>query len=453
MNYIGIDIGSSFIKAAILDTENRAIRDVTRLPTPERLPAPNSSIYEVDVVSIMRSVTAMIDQCADKRGPIAGILLSTQMHGFVLCDAAGEPLTNYISWQDTRGSVPYGKEAASSFERISSVVSSEQIEKSGTKLKPGLAACNLHHWMAHHGRVAEQNNVRFCTLGSFIIFKLTGRHACHITNAAPTGFADVERRAWNLETIRAVGCESLVFPDIVDEQDICGYYDSPYGRIPVYPDIGDHQASVLGALGGNSHTAIVSGGTAGIVSLVSPEAAQGDHENRPYFGGRTLKTITRLPGGRNLDVLVDFIADIGMSVYGASRSRDELWQAIFRSVEAGSPTRSPNGALQVELGFFTGQQGVQHGRIDGIRQSNLTAGSLFAAAFENMADVYISALRKLENPSAPVARIILTGGTIHNNRFIRTIIQERTGIETLPSPVQNEELRGLLHLAMRLAGA
>ncbi|GAA3402164.1 sedoheptulokinase [Paenibacillus hodogayensis] len=451
MNYIGVDIGSSFIKAAILDTGSRQIIDVRKQQTPERLPNPDRNIYEVNVLSIVRSLTTMIDEYAGKYGPIVGILLSTQMHGFVLCDESGEPLTNYISWQDTRGTTPYGNATISSFEHISAVISSEQMERSGTQLKPGLAACNLHHWMMNHRHVIEKDNIYFCTLGSFVIYKLTGRHTCHITNAAPTGFADVERRAWNWETIRAVGCESLVFPDILDEQEICGYYDSAGGGIPVYPDIGDHQASVLGALGGDNDAAIVSGGTAGIVSLVSNKATRGDHENRPYFGGQTLKTITRLPGGRNLDVLVDFIADIGISLFEASRSRAEIWQAISQAVDRLDPSR-PLEAPRVELGFFQGQQGVQHGKIDGIRPGNLTAGSLFAAAFENMADVYISALRKLMDPTAPIAKIWLTGGTIHNNVFMRTIMQARTGIETIPSPVQNEELRGLLHLALRISG-
>lgn len=451
MKYIGLDIGSSFIKAAVLDTESRQITDVTKQQTPERLPNPDRNIYEVDVLSIVRSLTIMIDEYAGKYGPIAGILLSTQMHGFVLCDATGEPLTNFISWQDTRGTTPYGKGAVSSFEHICTVISSEQMESSGTRLKPGLAACNLHHWMMNHRHVIEKNNVYFCTLGAFVIYKLTGRHACHITNAAPTGFTDTERRAWNPDMIGAIGCADFIFPDIVHEQEICGYYISPYGSIPVYPDIGDHQASVLGALDGSNHTAVISGGTAGIVSVVSNEAAPGDHENRPYFGDRYLKTMTRLPGGRNLDVLVDFISDIGESIFEVSRPREDIWRAISKSIESFNQSESAE-ALLVELGFFKGQQGVQQGRIDRIRPGNFTAGALFTAAFENMADVYISALNKLADPAVPITKIILTGGTMQNNRFMREIIQKRTGIETILSNVQNEELRGLLRIASQISG-
>ncbi|NOU66072.1 hypothetical protein GC096_18715 [Paenibacillus sp. LMG 31461] len=106
MRYLGIDVGSSFIKAALLDTSNQQVMDITKQPTPKRIPNDNMNIYEVNVRSIVDCVKSMIIEHISKRGPVAGILFSTQMHGFVLCDEAGEPVTNYISWQDTRGMNP-----------------------------------------------------------------------------------------------------------------------------------------------------------------------------------------------------------------------------------------------------------------------------------------------------------------------------------------------------------
>ncbi|NOU66073.1 hypothetical protein GC096_18720 [Paenibacillus sp. LMG 31461] len=326
----------------------------------------------------------------------------------------------------------------------------EQMAKGGTRLKPGLAACNLHHWMLNHQEIIENNKLYFCTLGGFLIYKLTGRHACHITNAAPTGFVDLTKLAWNPDIICAVGCADFIFPDILHEHEVCGYFSSSYGNIPVFPDIGDHQASVYGALGGLEEMAVISGGTAGIVSVVSKESTPGDHENRPYFNHCYLKTVTQLPGGRNLDVLIDFIEDIGKSIYDVSRNREDIWRSVTSTILNTTNNDNISDVLQVELGFFQGQQGVKHGRIDDIRPGNFTVGSLFMAAYENMADIYITALHKLTGSTVPIKKIILTGGSIHDNLFMKETIQKRSGIETIPSIVQNQELAGLLQLASKI---
>ncbi|NOU66077.1 hypothetical protein GC096_18740 [Paenibacillus sp. LMG 31461] len=450
MSYLGIDIGSSFIKSALLDTTRLQISGTVKIPTPGPLPNDKNYIFELDPHIIVKMITTMIEERVKLEGPIEGILLSTQMHGFVLADQSGEPLTNYISWRDTRGTYSNGNETQSSLEFLSQFLTPEKMSRCGTRLKSGLAACNLHHWIMNNPDQIKRKDISFCTLGSFLIYKLTGRNACHLTNAAATGFADPAKRAWNQDIIYEVGCDSFTFPDLLSEHEVCGYFGSTKGSIPVFPDIGDHQATVYGALKENTSIAVISGGTAGIVSVVTNEATAGDYENRPYFNNQYLRTVTQLPGGRNLDVLVDFIEEIGSSIYQASITKEDIWQKILQSLSVANQASSLE-SIKVELGFFKEQKMVKHGRIDNIREGNLTSGSLFRAAFENLADNFITALNKLADSTVQIQRIYLTGGLLHNNSLIQSTIQDLTGIETIPSNIQEEALTGLLHIAVKIA--
>jgi sugar (pentulose or hexulose) kinase len=332
VNYIALDIGSSFLKAAVLDLNRCAIGPVAKLPTPARLPSASSAYYELDPDAIMSCVTALIEPLLLQEEGIAGIVLATQMHGFLLGDDQGQPVTPYISWRDERCLEAAPDGSGSYIDYLRTLIEPAQLRSTGIDLKPGLALCNLFHWLQIN-RLPDQPNVRFFTLGSYIIYKLTGRHFCHLTNAAATGFVDIHTGTWNRHIIQAAGCQQLVFPAITHEADIGGLYESGHGPIAVYPDIGDHQASVLGSLAADCGDVVLTVGTAGILTRIGGRSPQGAYEARPYFNGELLHTITRLPGGRNLDVLIQFLQDIGRTVFDSDLSSEHIWAKILPAAQ------------------------------------------------------------------------------------------------------------------------
>lgn len=71
-----------------------------------------------------------------------GIILSTQMHGFVLSDPDYGPDV-YISWQDARCLCPMPGTNGSYLAYLEKLISPDLMRSTGVYLKPALGMCNL----------------------------------------------------------------------------------------------------------------------------------------------------------------------------------------------------------------------------------------------------------------------------------------------------------------------
>src|SRR5258706_8268790 len=100
MRYLAIDLGSSFIKGAVLDLDARSFAHVRRLPFPGPIAGLPPLHFEIDPRQIVAATRALIDDLARDAPDCAGIVICSQMHGLVLMDARGEPASNTITWRD-----------------------------------------------------------------------------------------------------------------------------------------------------------------------------------------------------------------------------------------------------------------------------------------------------------------------------------------------------------------
>ncbi|OAS16425.1 sedoheptulokinase [Paenibacillus oryzisoli] len=473
MRYIAIDVGSTFLKAGQLDVQNLAITHMESIRMPEPLPNENPLRKEWNAIQLLELMKGLIDRQLASCPGCKGIWITTQMHGFIITDEYGVADTPYISWQDERGLEYADKLGTSYFSALMDRVGEKAWRRTGLWEKPGVAAVGLFHMLQQadlgleikrerQGKAcaASMNDIqtldskRLCTLGGYLIQSLTGSHVCHITNAAPTGLVDVRAGKWDKDIVSAVGCQALQFPRIVVGIDSVGHYHSRWGGVPVYPDIGDHQASVLGSLADAKNEAIVNMGTAGWISRVSDAYRIGEWELRPYFEGRYLPTITKLPGGRNMAVLVRFIADVGQSIYGITLTEDTLWERLLAEADSFSQKflagerQAGKGQLHVHVGFYGGQTGTDSGAIDCINGDNLQVGGLFAAAMEEIAAIYERNLYVLATAGEAIRRITFSGGVMMKNAFLRDAIAKAVGIEAVMAPERDEVFLGLLRLAL-----
>lgn len=292
--YVGIDFGSSFLKFAQL-SEDGQIRNVHRLPT---LRSGNEAQRAEYLLSPMiDAVHRYIDDtiaAADE--PVRGILISTQMHGYVLRTVDGD--SHYISWQDELSMLPIHGETP--FERLGALGVDALLQDSGLRRKSELALCSLFTRVCRGEQQVEGSEL--FTLGSYLIADLCGCNLTHITNAAPTGLYDLHTRTWNQPLLHAVGFTGLRLPEVSENVTPCGTYSG----VPVYPDVGDQQASLLGA-----------GLAAGQISINLGTHRRFHHredsqktydteiaETRPFFNGHYLRTVSKLSGGRSLQVVV-----------------------------------------------------------------------------------------------------------------------------------------------------
>ncbi|MCR5370783.1 MAG: hypothetical protein K6E83_08760, partial [Clostridium sp.] len=267
----------------------------------------------------------------------------------------------------------------------------------------------------------------------------TGRLACHITNAAPTGFADARHCDWNRDLISLTGFSDLVFPELADERTPVGTYRG----VAVYPDLGDQQCCVLGGLTRPEKDMNVNIGTGAQLCYIRSDYSFGPYECRPYLAGQFLPTITRLPGGRNLEVIMRFLKDTAETVSGMTFSEQSVWEHM-RSSAAGAR----KSALDVSLGFFPETLGNAEGRIDNINDTNFTMAGLCAALYEKTAETYLQYYKKFTQEQDAFERLVFTGGVSRKDPLLTGSISAKIGLEKAVSPFRNEVFAGLYQIAL-----
>lgn len=439
MKYLALDLGTSFIKGAVLDLERLAITDVVRRPFPAALPGLPPLLVEVDPQAVVVATRALLDELDAYAPDAVGVVVCGQMHGLVLMDAAGRPLSNAVTWQDQRILQPNPRGAGSYFDLVTARLPLVQQQALGNGLKPSLPLCTLAWWS---GRGELSGGAIPASLADYVLAALGGQApVVEPTMAASMGALDLPTGRWHAVALGNLGLGGLAWPPIVDATTPA--YAIPVGdrHLPCCPPVGDHQAAVLGALLQPGELSLnISTGSQ--VSVLAPRFRTGDYEVRPYFDGGFLQTITRIPAGRALNALVDLLLELSRAEGFAVQNP---WATIGAAVEA-----TPETDLQVDLAFFAGPVG-DRGAITNIREEALQAGHLFRAAFQAMAANYRLCAGRLD-PSQPWSRLVFSGGLAQRFAPLRAEIERAFGVTARQCPATEDTLLGLLALALAASG-
>lgn len=385
MKWIALDLGSTHTKcAAIADGVCAA---TLTAPTPgNRSTAPGR--YEVDMEAYFGQILSLL-QAVDMDGA-SGLLLSTQMHGYVLSDAAFRPLSPYVSWQD--------RLAAPLLPAFAAQLGPNATAPSGVPLKANLALSML--MARRQAGEALPAGALFHTLGGYVLGRLSGAHVCHMTNAAPTGLADVRAGGWNAPLIQAAGLASLRFGRIETRLRPVGMYRN----LPLYPDLGDQQVCAYGARLLPDTSLHISIGTAGLIGVVTEAWGEGPYENRPWLeAGRFLRTVSGLPGGRLLRRLHTRIQETVEAVTGTKADDARVWDWLCRipdQAEAAHP-QDPLACLA------------------------LPPEAAVHSVYEAMAQAYAEAAQSL---GFPLRHLAFSGGGAARNTALRTAMERGIGV-------------------------
>ena len=436
MKYIGIDIGSTNIKSALFDPRGRRILDQRKTPFPERRESVDSHRFEISAEEIFVTVKNLIDSFILKsNGPYA-VLLSTQMHGFVYKTHDREDM--YVSWQDTCSLAPIFN-GMSTMEYLQNKLPADVMESCGVYIKPSLGLCNLFARLKNDPDLP--GNGELFTIGSYLIYRLTGKNICHMMNAAPLGIVNVPERKWRQDILKELEMDAITLPSLAqDDFSPVGFYRSGLEDVAIYPDYGDQQVSILGSMAGQND-AVINIATASQVSIVVDVFSPGAYETRPYFENRYINTISNMPSGRNLEVLIRFLQDAVLKITGQEVSQETVWQGI-----GDVPAQSHRG-ITIDMGFFSTPENLQGGVIQGIRPDNFTLSALFSAAYEDMAKTYLRNISILRGEHS-LEEIVCAGGVSWKNTSLIEAIRRISGCLCRLSPVPDEALSGLFRISL-----
>ncbi len=439
MSFIGIDLGTSFIKGAVLDLEARELQRIHRLPFPQPLPNPNPLFCQFDPKEILSAFHDLLGTLALAAPDCDGIVMCTQMHGMVLMDRDGRTRSSCLTWRDQRATMPHPSGAGSYFDVMRSRISGAQLAELGNELRPGTPSSFLF-WMAERGEL--EPGLTPVSLADFVLSMFSASEpSVDATNAMAYGLLNLETLDWHREVIEALGLQRLHWPRVRRHGEVVGNIKLGKKSVPCYTPVGDYQCALLGALLDMDELSLnISTGSQ--VSRLTAGLKLGGFQTRPFFEGQFLNTFTHIPAGRALDVLVGLMTEL--AVRQGVEIKDP-WQYI-----ADATLEVDDTDLEVDLNFFSSPFG-DRGSICNIRQDNLTVGHLFRAAFNNMTERYYDCALRIW-PERVWQRLVFSGGLVGKLEALRQVICKRFESDYRMAPYAEDTLMGLMIMALAFSG-
>jgi glycerol kinase len=268
---LAIDQGTTGTTCLVFDEEGRVAGRAysefeQHFPRPGWVEHDASEIWEVTRRVAVEAIAAAGIQGAE----LDGIGIANQRETVVAWDpATGEPLHRALVWQDRRTAERCDELRAEGREAL-------VRERTGLVLDPYFSGTKIE-WLLRNVEGAER--AAFGTIDSWLLFKLTGRHATDYTNAARTMLFDIRRLAWDTELCEMLGVEEARLPEPLPSAHLFGTTSEFGGEVPVAGVAGDQQAALFGQACYRAGTAKNTYGTGSFVLLhtggAAPEPGEG----------------------------------------------------------------------------------------------------------------------------------------------------------------------------------
>jgi len=151
--------------------------------------------------------------------------------------STGEPLHNALVWQDRRTAARCDELRSAGHEGLIRV-------RTGLVLDPYFSGTKIE-WLLRNSDAVRDRAV-FGTIDSWLVFKLTGRHATDFSNASRTLLFDIRERRWDEELCGLLGVEAERLPEALPSAHVFGTTTEFGGEVPVAGIAGDQQAALFG---------------------------------------------------------------------------------------------------------------------------------------------------------------------------------------------------------------
>ncbi|MBA9033369.1 xylulokinase [Rhizobium leguminosarum] len=271
--YLGLDLGTSGVKAMLIDGDQKIVGSANGSLDVSR---PHSGWSEQEPAHWVRATEEAVAGLKAKHpkelAAVKGIGLSGQMHGATLIDASDKVLRPCILWNDTRSYVEAAAlDADPRFRALT-----------GNIVFPGFTAPKLA-WVAKHEPDVFAKIAKVLLPKDYLRLWLTGEYISEMSDSAGTSWLDTGKRAWSSELLAATKLSEEQMPALVEGTEQAGKLRSELaaqwgisGDVVVAGGAGDNAASACGMGTVSDGAAFVSLGTSGVLF-----AANGSYLPKP----------------------------------------------------------------------------------------------------------------------------------------------------------------------------
>ncbi|SEN54600.1 xylulokinase [Paracoccus alcaliphilus] len=259
--YLGLDIGTSGIKAMLVD-EAFATVGVAHAALTVSRPHPGWSEQDpAEWISAAESVIADLRRDHPQAmAALKAIGLSGHMHGATLLDASDKVLRPCILWNDGRSGPQCATlTGAADFHGIA-----------GNLVMAGFTAPKLL-WVSENEPDIFAQTAKVLLPKDYLRLWLTGEHVAEMSDAAGTLWLDVARRDWSDDLLAATGLTRDHMPRLVEGSDVSGHLRADLAArlgvpaVPVAGGGGDNAATACGMGVMRPGTGFLSLGTSGVL--------------------------------------------------------------------------------------------------------------------------------------------------------------------------------------------
>ena len=208
---------------------------------------PKPGWVEHDPLEIWERTQEVMKGALQKSGiqpaDIVAIGITNQRETAVVWDkSTGKPVYNAIVWQDTRTDVICNELAeAGGQDRLRS--------KTGLPLATYFSGPKIK-WILDNVEgaraKAENGDLLFGNMDSWVIWNLTGVHVTDVTNASRTLLMNLHTLDWDDELLNLLGVPRAMLPEIKSSSEVYGTAKTILEGVPVSGDLGDQQAALFG---------------------------------------------------------------------------------------------------------------------------------------------------------------------------------------------------------------
>jgi len=280
--FLGIDIGTSGIKAVLVDERDQVSAEAS-VPLVVSRPQPLWS--EQAPEDWWRATAATLDALAQGHpqlmGNVRAIGLSGQMLGVTLLDAAGRALRPALLWNDGRAGAE-GPELEASIPDFAGLT--------GARPMAGFPAPKLR-WLSKHEPELLARARSILLPKDFVRLRLTGEIVTDEADGSATLLMDTVAGGWSRPILEAVGIDRHRLPRLAGSAEVVGALRREHAdrwrlppETPVIAGAGDNMCGGIGAGVVRPGQAFISLGTSGVYFLANdrfiPSRHAGMHTHR-----------------------------------------------------------------------------------------------------------------------------------------------------------------------------
>ncbi|MDQ0256721.1 gluconokinase [Evansella vedderi] len=194
---IGLDLGTTSVKAVLFDSKGKLLAEVEELITSYY---PKLNWVEQDPEEIEHSARVALKRVLEtgkvQHGELLSVGFSSAMHSLICLDENGNPLSKMFIWADGRSS-----EQA---EKLAKTNGKDIYMRTGTPIHPMTPFMKLL-WMKETGFEPYEKASYFMSMKEFLIDKWFGKRVIDYSMASATGLFNLTTYDWDAEVLNMAG--------------------------------------------------------------------------------------------------------------------------------------------------------------------------------------------------------------------------------------------------------